>query len=912
MTLGLIESLGALAIPIAGVLGWVYRRFRKTATNEIESFTRYVGRGIKYYVGRYVQRQLAAELTVRQYARIHLRGTGLTMTVPARYPVHLRVDDVFVPLLLRGPTDESLDYHDLIDRSSSRLVIVGEPGSGKSSLMKRSFRDACRRANADPRHAQVPVLFEFNQLSRLPKEDQATLDHVALFDLCLRNFESAAVFTAEGAKEHLQHGPGYLLLLDGLDEVPSEASAVVARAVAALAQHLSLVSPRSSVIVSTRTQHYIGLQDRSFRETFRVLSIRPFSLADMYQFLLRWPFVRARKDHITRLFSRVRSLPSLTDMCTNPLALSMFVARDQQTEGIVSPETRSEFYAALVDELLVNRRIRREEDSAGRLRLRELRGDILGTACLGHLLDAEEAPNSVPQRRFVAAAQSIARVDRVKATQLVEDLAVDTGLFSTERSGESYRFMHLTLCEFFAARELVNQGSAGWAVVARLLELSPNEGVPRANWAARLLEVVAFSAGLAPRHLRDEILGKIASLGNAALLTRAAIESQSYDDPAIAQALRVEGEALRAASPQAWDVDWFSRLRSYVAVLRDTAGGARPKLGTASVHGLPDAPRFLTGLIDRHGAEEALLATLARNDAEAAVSLAERAGRTQLMDIVARTADDFSVLVAVLARCEAGVHPWKVALVHTALRQRQLANVLMSTEEEVGTASGDAAWERSFVMRGSVYGRLLASVLDCPSQWRPDDRGVLTALARVRPPVSIVRTVIRPLFVPLIGLLIVAAPNVFLLSSLGKHEKNPSDLVLVAATGVAAAAVLAALRNLRSDVSRYDTKRGSGEPKVGGLSIGLAGLKIEISSRAAEEKTPKSVNSEEAARLWRLPVLEETLNLTRFRFAALGSEAEPKRPSRAALLASGVGGADIDALLAARTLRGQGVALQRP
>ena len=437
-----MDAKTALAIlagaigPLAGITAFVYRHFRRSGIQQVESFSRYVSQGIKYYLGRFVRRQLAAEFTLRQYARLHLRNTATHMLVPATYPVRLAVDAVFVPLLLRDSMQGTIDYHRLAESSSARSMIVGEPGSGKSSLMKRSFRDACRRAAADPRGSPLPILFELRDLSALPDRRLDLSDPEIFLDVVSRSLADAAVFKADKPLQHLQHGPGLLILLDGLDEVPTELVDIVTDAIAGVADYLGNASPGSSVVVSTRSQHWLTLQSRRLAEKFEVLELRSFTISDIYQFLLRWPFDQPRRETVTRIFSRIRQFPSLTEMCANPLALAMFVARDQQTAGAQLPDTRTEFYASLVDELLVNRRLRREEAAFGRQRLREARENVLGRACLGHLLDPDESPNSIPVARMLEAIEATGYGDG-DARASLDELAVDTGL--SRRSGGERR-----------------------------------------------------------------------------------------------------------------------------------------------------------------------------------------------------------------------------------------------------------------------------------------------------------------------------------------------------------------------------------------------------------------------------------------------------------------------------------------
>jgi hypothetical protein len=903
--------VGPFLTPIAAgvasaILGFAFRRFKRTKSDELESFPRYLERMLYYYVGRHVRGQIAAELTLKEYARLQLKSAATkTMIVPATPPVPLMVDKVFIPLLLRGPTSDTSGYHTLAEQQQARTVVLGDPGSGKSSLMKRVFRDACRRAKSDPRHSSLPVLFELRRLSQLGKKELEGLTHQRLFEQCTANLGDMAAFDAGHAVEYLKDGPGFLLLLDGLDEVPSYASTQVATAIAELSSHLSLSSPRSSLIISTRTQHYLTLQGHPFRETFRALSVRPFEIADVYKFLLRWPFEEEhRKEHITRLFSRIRQLPSLTEMCRNPLALSMFVARYEQTESAISPETRSEFYASLVEELLVNRRARSEQETVGRQRLRNARESILGEVCLGHLLSPEEAPNSLAEDRFLAVIEA-AGYGGDDPHAMLSSLAVGTGLFSTEREGETYRFLHLTLCEFFAALEVVNAGPEGWQrIAARLRSSDSSETVQGGSWASRLGEVVAFACGLAPRSLRQEILGDLVGLGEQALLLRASIEAQSYDDPDLLIAIRQEADRLAGIGPDRWelDLDWFPRLRWLIAVLRDVATGADTGIGDAAARALPSPSAYLLRLIDAYGTADVLLATLAHDDADAAIAIAEESGRPELMDVIAGATDDFSVLLGVLARCDEGHLAWKQALVHAALYKREIADVLAISIEHTDADATPRArgWSDSRITRHSVYGHLLDDVLASPDSWHAADRSLLGAIARIRPPrpdTGLWDALVESPVVASIGCLFVLGLTVGWIE--GKKEREgivlASLLVLLAAVS---------LLLWIADWVKERARRRTRNPSLT-VEVRLGVVSLELNPAEPNTKrgmTPASSRVGQSAtdnvRLaWRKPVVEEVLNLAAFRFRGYNS-ADPANwePSRALCLLTGVRQADVEGL----------------
>ena len=165
-------------------------------------------------------------------------------------------------------------------------------------------------------------------------------------------------------------------------------------------------------------------------------------------------------------------------------------------------------------------------------------------------------------------------------------------------------------------------------------------------------------------------------------------------------------------------MSWFAEMRWLVSVLRDAAAGSRPEIGTGPSTPLPDASEYLVGLIALYDAGEVLLGTLARQDAESAVEIAEQSRQPELMSVVAGVADDFSVLVGIVARCEAGVMEWKQALIHVAIRQQNIAKMLAAVSGEFSATGGGTrggGWESSFLTKDSVYGG--CSMMSLVGRW---------------------------------------------------------------------------------------------------------------------------------------------------------------------------------------------------
>jgi hypothetical protein len=886
-------GLGAGVASGLGVLArYSYRRFKQSGAREIESFGRYAGQGIKYYIGRYVRRQLAAEVTLRQYARLLLQSTAKEMLVPAAMPVHLNVDRVFIPLLLRDSLQEHIEHSDLLDRRGQRIMILGEPGSGKSSLFKRLFRDACRRAASSPRKAPVPVLFEMRHLAG---GKDLTLNEFV--DLLLSSLRTSAVYRSSKAVEDLSHGAGFFILLDGLDEVPSVLSVSLLRVLTQLSYYLSEIAPQSTVLISSRTQYFFSSHNRDLEEIFEVLSIQPFSLGNIYSFLEKWPFASSPKENITRIFSKLRQLPSLTEMCTNPLALAMFVARDQQTGGAELSETRSRFYDNLLEELIVNRRSRGEGLSVGRQRLRDIRRAIPGPVCLEHLLAHDEIANSIPRQRFIRAIEAIGYGGPDPATAL-DQLSIDTGLFVEERTGETIRFLHLTLCEFLAAVEVTESSDAGWTKL-----FTPMHGFGRdvPFWESRLSEVVAFSCGIANRSLKKRILSDLSKNKRPELLLRPIMEAQSYDQEIAVHAIRSECQYILNQEPSAWDAQWFTRLRVILTILRDASTGERAEL-FKSRQDLPDGPHLVMKLIERYQAEDQLLGTLARQDADAAIGIAETTNRRDLMDHVAAAADDFSVMQGILGRCEKGIAAWQAALVERALVDGNIARLLYSIPHGHLSSQGNlkvtGRWAKTWVMDNSIYGALLDNVLrdtySCSQRMRP----LLVQMSRIRPPRLEIFSITRGLWLPLS--LMLTAFAVLLIE--GSH--NTSRILSDATSGLVLTIgmVFLFLGPLRELVSRERFRRIYIAVKMDETS--------EVMIRGSVEgPNPSKIHMlEERLRSVRdYLVLREIVNVRSYRFSQIdsvsGSNVNISKKAKRAVFIAGCSQNDLRCIMMARKLR---------
>jgi hypothetical protein len=523
--------------------------------------------GMMYWFGRLVIHSLSARFSLRRYCRMQLQKENQYVFVPSKNDIKLEIDRVFVNLTMeqQGDGGGSFDQANILT-AGPRIRVVGDPGSGKSSLVKRLFRDACREAIARPSKARFPVVIELKAL-KVPRN----VSDQHLGEWFYNSLREAAkkidVYKLEECFENYASSTGLLILLDGLDEVASANYERVYRALIAISEYAGNRSANTIIVLTMRTQLHQQVKD-AFRTAFgKSVFIKPFSPTDVYEFLSRWPFT---DQHLGPLiYAELTDRPTVREMCTNPLVLAMYVAERQSASDPITPESRTEFYGRVVEELLVKRRQRQTGATGGASKLREQRETILGTLAYEHLLDKNQPLNSLRWKDAIRVVKAVLKTSDEKARLAFLDIARDTGLVSEERPGESFRFTHLTFCEFLAAHESTEGQTHG---VETLISAHKKMGKdPETGPSTRLLEALPFACGLVPRSMRAEAISGIAAIGDSRLLARCFLETKSYDHPTWREFSEKERNEILDTPEEGWNEKWLRDLHLFNVVVRDAA-----------------------------------------------------------------------------------------------------------------------------------------------------------------------------------------------------------------------------------------------------------------------------------------------------------------------------------------------------
>lgn len=404
----------------------------------------------------------------------------------AGFATHLKVlidlEEIYIPLRamldLRG-IDDCEHYSDAVDaekrlkecgadleiglidafseaakRKKKGLVILGDPGSGKTTYLKRMLLWCLRKGpqTMGLPEGMIPVFLPLREL----KDINSGLDHFIQDQLTSRHLKTAA-----GFGESLLSRGNLLFLLDGLDEV---ANLEQREAVSSWIEEAYNDYPDCRFVVTCRFAGY----HPSVRldEHFLEMHVRPLPEKDAERFVRKWYAIVEKglaRDHdqaesialekAEHLIDRLRQpdfrARRVFEMTRNPLLLTNICLVHRHRGDL--PQRRARLYDECIDVLLEHWR------GAKKLALgvKALQGrQVLQPAALWmHREDSrtratadELAPQIQPVLKEI-------RWNGGSAKDFLDIIRDESGLL-TGWDQDHYGFMHLGFQEYLAAREI--------------------------------------------------------------------------------------------------------------------------------------------------------------------------------------------------------------------------------------------------------------------------------------------------------------------------------------------------------------------------------------------------------------------------------------------------------------------------
>ena len=396
--------------------------------------------------------------------QIRITGLKTKRTEPYVFGIH----EIYIPLQTlagqgrprAGAIPEMEQRRIVLEQalSNRKVVIVGDPGSGKSTFLRRVAFELCRTLRgtlpegAPPFLAvndrRFPILIRVADLAKLlaadqsPKPDDAP-DWIPYF---LGKQSDSYKWGVDEAffRRKLEEG-GCLVMVDGLDEAPERR---MRERIARLFERATGAFKKCDFLVSTRPQTNIG---DSVLAGFHPVRIGDLELPEIRSFFEHFAQALALNDAESTVFqddleTALASRPEILEMAGNPIMLTALAVLQHNDQRL--PEYRVELYESILGWL------------AGAHQHKE--GRLPAEKCLEYMRKLALTMQDEPAGRLVqvnkrSAAELFTREfgGSVDANEVLLDRETqDSGIISA--AGSDLKFWHLSFQEYLAAREIAS------------------------------------------------------------------------------------------------------------------------------------------------------------------------------------------------------------------------------------------------------------------------------------------------------------------------------------------------------------------------------------------------------------------------------------------------------------------------
>ncbi|NER81412.1 MAG: NACHT domain-containing protein [Leptolyngbya sp. SIO1D8] len=314
------------------------------------------------------------------------------------------------------------------------LMVLGGPGTGKSTFLRRIGLEALRSKSGRFKHHLIPVFIELKEFRYSDVDIENKISDE--FKIC--GFPESSRFTAKA----LEQGR-LLILLDGLDEVPTDQTDEVIRKI----QNFVDLYDKNHFITSCRVAAY-----RRYFRRFTDVAIAEFDDEQIETFITYWfeNDPEASKDCWGKLNRHENS--AAKELTQTPLLLTLICLLYQRARKF--PANRATLFEkalrVLLEEWAGEKGIPQEDVYKGLdTRLKEtLLSEIAYNAFKSNRLFLPRREVASQVQKFL---EEVIDEKRIDGENVLESIEIQHGVI-VERAEGIYSFSHLTLQEYLTAQ----------------------------------------------------------------------------------------------------------------------------------------------------------------------------------------------------------------------------------------------------------------------------------------------------------------------------------------------------------------------------------------------------------------------------------------------------------------------------
>ena len=321
-----------------------------------------------------------------------------------------------------------------------RLMVLGSPGIGKSTFLRKVGLEALKWQTARYRHEVIPVFIELKQFG-----DR----HSEIEKLIAEEFETCGFPNAEGFTQNLLQAGKLLILLDGLDEVPT---VFVDRAIEQIGRLVDRYD-KNRFIASCRIAAYKGGFPR-----FSDVTMANFDDSQIQTFVRQW-FRREPKiaEQYWELLNS-SDYKAVKELGQTPLLLTLLCAVYDESQSL--PKQRAALYGEALEVWLkkwaAERRVHRDPIYQElNLQLEQvLLSEIAYQSFAEDQLFFSKRELTEQIRAFLM--NNLNAPKHLDAEKVLYAIQVQQGIL-VERARDTYSFSHLTFQEYLTAQYIVDE-----------------------------------------------------------------------------------------------------------------------------------------------------------------------------------------------------------------------------------------------------------------------------------------------------------------------------------------------------------------------------------------------------------------------------------------------------------------------